>query len=129
MDRCDDGVRPFRFHRHAAFLHHAERGAQKGLRGRGAKAEDDARANDRDFIGEPREAGVNFGAVWRLVNTTFRLCFARPLEVFNRVGDVDIVAIDARRFERAIEKPARGPDEWTTGAILCVSRLFADDEQ
>ena len=128
MDRRDDGIRPLGFHRHAAFLHHAERCTQEGLRGRGAKAEDDARSNDRDLVGEPREAGANFGAVWRFVDAPLRLRFARPFEVFDRVGDVDVVAIDARRVERAIEEPARGSDERATGAIFCVSRLLPDDE-
>ena len=129
MDGRHDGFCPLGFHRHAALLHHTERGAEERFRRRCAEAEDDAGSNECDLVDEPREAGAYFGAVRRLVNASLRSCFARPLEVFYGVGDVDIVAVDAGRLECAIEQAAGGSDERASGAVLCISGLFADDEQ
>lgn len=129
MDGRYDGFRPLGLHRHAALLRHTERGAEERFRSRCAEAEDDAGSNERDLVGEPGETRAHFGPIGRLVNASLRSCFAGPLEVFYGVGDVDVVAVDAGRLERAVEQPASRSDERASGAVLGVSGLFTDDEQ
>ena len=128
MDGCYDRFCPFGLHRHAALFHHTERGAEERLRRGCAEAEDDAGSNECDLALEPREAGAHLGPIGCLVNASFRSRFARPLEVFYGVGDVDIVAVDAGRLECAVEQSAGWSDERSSGAVLCISGLFADDE-
>lgn len=53
----------------------------------------------------------------------------RPLEVFGGVGDVDVVAIDARCIEDVIEETPGRSDERPAGAVLGVAGLFADYQQ
>jgi hypothetical protein len=52
-----------------------------------------------------------------------------PLEMFNGICDVNLVAIDSRFLERAFQKHARRPKKWFSSEILLVSRLFTQEHQ
>ena len=44
-----------------------------------------------------------------------------------RVGDINLLARNARIGKRSIEHPACGTDEWMSLAIFDVTGLFADE--
>jgi hypothetical protein len=50
-----------------------------------------------------------------------------PLEVLHDVCDIDAIAREADRVERAIEHTAGGSDEGLTRKILRITRLLADE--
>jgi hypothetical protein len=52
-----------------------------------------------------------------------------PLEVLDRVGDIDDLAPDARLVERAVQHLAGGADERGAAQVLLVARLLADEHQ
>ena len=58
------------------------------------------------------------------MNATFTPRF--ELEVLHSVGDVNILSADAGFLKRLIEYAACRPDEWRSGQILLITRLFAD---
>ena len=51
-----------------------------------------------------------------------------PFEVFDDVGDVDTLAIDPDRLERAVEYATRRTNEGRARQVLCVARLFAHED-
>lgn len=51
-----------------------------------------------------------------------------PLEVLDRVRDVDRPAIDPRLHQRGIEQLPGGADEWLAGDVFLVARLLADQQ-
>ena len=129
MDRREHDLGPRRLDGDATLFHHAEARAEDRLRGDRAKAEDDVGPDDRDLVLEPWEARAHLAGAWRLVQTAFAARVARPFEVLDRVGDVDVLAVDARGFERAIEQLAGRSDERASGGVLDVSGLLADDHE
>jgi hypothetical protein len=50
----------------------------------------------------------------------------RELEVFDGVGDVDQIAIDAGGHQRPVEQLARRADERPSRSVLLIAGLFAD---
>jgi hypothetical protein len=48
-----------------------------------------------------------------------------PLEVLDRVGDIDVLALDARRLERAVEEPPRRADKGQPFLVLLFAGLLA----
>src|SRR5690242_3626799 len=61
----------------------------------------------------------------RLVHPAFAA--GLPLEMLDRVGDVDSAAIDAGLHHRLIEHASRRTDKGASCFVLLVSRLLADD--
>jgi hypothetical protein len=61
------------------------------------------------------------------VNTALAALF--EFEVLDRVGHVDVPAIDPGGLERAIEQPSGRTDERPALQILLIARLFADQHQ
>jgi hypothetical protein len=49
--------------------------------------------------------------------------------VLDDVGHVDLRPVDAGRLHRAVEQPARRPDERLTGQVLTIARLLANEHQ
>src|ERR1700676_752304 len=47
-------------------------------------------------------------------------------EMFHRIGDVDLVAVDADFFQRPVEHLPVRSDEWLAGKVLLVAGLLAD---
>ena len=52
-----------------------------------------------------------------------------PLEVLHRVRDVDVRAVDSRRFERAHRGAGRRSHEGLARTVLLIARLFADEHE
>ena len=50
-----------------------------------------------------------------------------PLEVLDRVRDVDGRPVDARGLERLVEEASGRADEGLAGPVLLVARLLADE--
>ena len=104
MHGGDGDGRPAGVDWNSSALCDAEGWAQQCLGRGGAEANNDPRLDQAQLILEPWKTGAHFADVRRLVQAAFGPCVARPLEVFYRVGDVDIVAVDARGVERVIEE-------------------------
>src|SRR5437867_11376380 len=115
-----------RLHGNAAVLGDAERAAEQDFGGGGAEADNDLWLNELYLVLEPGRAGPDLGGVRRLVQATRRAGVASPFEMLDRVCDVDVFSIDARRVERTIEQPAGRTDEWPAGLVFGVARLLAD---
>ena len=112
LDRC-----PTRFQ-------DAERPTQKSLRRCGAEANNDLRLHERDLVLQPRKTRSNLSGVRSLVQTTRASRIASPLEMLHGVRDVDVVSIDGRRIERAVEQLAGRPDEGMSGFVFRVAGLL-----
>ena len=120
-----DVRRECRFEQFTAALRDAESAAEQRLRGGGAEANHDFGLKQGDFGIEPRTAGCDFGAVWFLMDAAFSARL--PFEMFDRIGDVGFVAIDAGLFERCIQQFPGGTHEGSPLAIFLVARLFSDE--
>src|SRR6478735_7286723 len=99
MNRRDDRSTAGGLHGATSFLRHTERLAHDGLRRRRAEADDDLRLNEPNFLLQPGMTRPDLGVVRLLVDATRALLPALPLEVLHGVGDVDVVALDARFLE------------------------------
>src|SRR5690348_9053698 len=73
----------------AAHRRDAKLGPEQGARGGGAQADDHARLHGADFPVDPLAAGFDLALRGRLVQAS--LAAQLPLEVLDRVGDVDAV--------------------------------------
>ena len=78
-----------------------------------------------DFELEPQVTGEHLVVVRPLVNATFAA--RRPLEVFDRVGQINAADGDARLVERFAKQTAGRADERLALPILDVARLLADE--
>ena len=119
--------RPLRLHRDPALLHDAEVTPEQSLRRGGAEADDDARADEGNFLLEPRMAGANLPRVRRLVNPPLGACVPRPLEVLHGVRDVHVVAVDPSGIKCTVEQLARWSDEGPPRLVFLIPGLFTDD--
>src|SRR5262249_42005953 len=86
-----------------------------------------SRLHDRELDIEPGPARRDVLRPRLLVNPP--LPARLPVEVLHDIGHVDVVSIDSRRFERAVENPAGRPDERPSDLILLIAWLFADEHQ
>ena len=77
-----------------------------------------------NFAFQPLVAGIDLALRRGLVQPP--LAAQLPLEVLDRVGDVEVLAVDARRLERAVEEASGRPDEGQPLLVLLVARLLAD---
>ena len=93
--------------------------------GRGAQADQHARLHGLELGVQPRAAGGDLLGVRLLVDAA--LALGRPLEVLDDIGDVDLRAVDARRFECLVEHAAGGADEGKALLVLLVAGLLADE--
>src|SRR5687767_2266407 len=124
MDRRDDDFRVWRLDRLSALLRHLELLAEQRLGCGGAEADDDARLDEGDLELEPWVAGRDLADVRLLVDTPLTALGALPLEVLDRVRDVDGAAVDAGLVEGGVEELARRSDEGLAGAVFLVARLL-----
>ena len=81
---------------------HFELPSEQRLRSGGAEADDDAWFDQGNLGIEPRAARRDFRRARLLVNPP--LAARLPLEMLDDVGDVGRRPVDARGFQRAIEK-------------------------
>ena len=119
--RCECGFEEF-----AAALRYAEGAAEKRLRGGGTEANDDFGLEQSEFGVEPRSAGGDFGAVWFFVDAAFAARL--PFEMFDGVGDVGFVAVDAGLFERGVEQFSCWADERLALAVFLIAGLLSDKD-
>src|SRR5438270_7716144 len=108
----------------AAVLHQLELRAEYGLCGGGTEAHEDLRFHRAELRLEPGAARLDFRCPRLLVDAA--LAAWLPLEMLDRVGDVDVASRDPRVLERLVEHCAGGPDEWCALAVFLVARLLAD---
>lgn len=127
MHRREYGLGVGRVDRKAALFHDAEGAAEQRLRRGRTETDDDTRREQRDLGLEPGEAGAKLACARRLVQAAARPRILRPLEMFDRVGDVGVFARDAGGVERAIQELAGRADERASGLVLGVARLLADE--
>jgi hypothetical protein len=89
-----------------------------------AKSDDEPWAYGFDFVKQPVPAYLDFAGVRAFVQAP--LAARLKLEMFDRVGHVNALAIDAGLRERPIQQEAGRSDKWPALAIFVVSGLFAD---
>jgi hypothetical protein len=98
---------------------------ERALGGR-AQAHDHARPNRVELREEPRAARLELGGVGLLVDP---LLPARlELEVLDRVGQVDVLARQARLRQGLVEDAAGWADEGETLQVLAIAGLLADEK-
>lgn len=111
----------------AAALGHLEAAAEQRLRGGGAQGHHQARRDGRQFRLQPGGAGLDLAAGRLLVQAA--RAARLPLEVLDRIGDVNPAAVDASRLQRLVQKPAGRADEGVALEVLLIARLFADHHE
>src|SRR5690348_2483553 len=125
MDRRGHALGEVRLEPLAALLRDAELLAEERLRRRRAEADEHRRLHDRELRLEPGAAGHLLGPARLRVDAP--LPARLPLEVLDRVRDVDLPAVDPREIERLVEQAPRRPDERAALLVLLVARLLADE--
>jgi len=111
----------------AAIPGDAKGAAEESLGGGGAEADDHLGLHLVELGIEPGTAGGDFVNAGSLVNAPFTARL--PLEVLDRVGQVDIVATNAGVGEAAVEKKTGGTDKRHAFLIFAVAGLFADEDE
>src|SRR5436305_4679452 len=110
--------------RHAAVVAELELRAEQGLaRGR-PEQQKDLGLDLPELLPQPRVARVDLEALRRGVHAP--LAALLELEVLDRVGDVDVGAVDPNGLEAAVELAPGGPDERPPLPVLAIARLLAD---
>src|SRR6266481_3608006 len=94
----------------AALARDSESRAENGLRRCRTHCHDEVGLNDPQFRFQPRTARCDFARVRLLMNPAFSA--GLPFEVFHRVSDVNLGAINASVRERAIHNFASRTYEW-----------------
>jgi hypothetical protein len=92
------------------------------LRSGCAQAHDHLRTDGSNLRFEPGAAGRYFKRIWLFMQPNFTPWL--PLEMLNRIGDINLSSVDTRQFEAPIQQLAGGPDEWFPLLILAITRLF-----
>ena len=128
MHRGNGDGRPTRVDGNAPILHDAEARTQQRFRRRGAEAQNHLGLDELELILEPRKTGSHFAGTRGLVQPALGAGVARPLEVLDGIGDVDIVAVDSRDVECVIEQTARGTNEGSSLLVLLIARLLTNSD-
>ena len=127
MDRqCREG-RERRVDRLAAVARHPHRGSVERLRRSGAEGEEGEWPDNVELGLEPGLAGLDLARTRGLVQAA--LAAGPPLEVLDRVGQVDLAAVDLGTLQRLREDPSRRADEGLALDVLAIARLLADQHQ
>ena len=123
MDGRENALGQRRFHEPASALRDLETFAQQRPRRDGAQAHQHPGPDDSDLGIHPGPARGDLGGAGRLVDAAFAARL--PFEVLHDVCQVHLVAFDPRLGERAIQEPARRPDEDVPFDIFDVAGLLA----
>src|SRR5579862_4263220 len=114
MDRGDNVLRELGPRdRLAAFASDTKARAKECLRRGRAEQDEYLRSDGFEFRVEPTPAGGNLFPIRLVVDAA--LALRVPLEVLDRVRDVDPAAVDAGECECVVEHAAGGPDERAAG--------------
>src|ERR1041385_5778919 len=111
MDSSHDVRRKRRRNKFTALFGNSKLWPEQGLGGGRTEGNDDVRFDERDLGVEPGTAGSYFQGVGVLVDPAFAAWF--PFEMFDHVGDVGLLAIDAGRFQCIVEQTSGGTDKWS----------------
>jgi hypothetical protein len=126
MDRGGDGCwDPLGVEDLTAMLRDLEGSAEDGLGGRRAQTDEHLRLHDRQFCVEPWPARGDVRHRRLAMDTSLPARF--PTEVLDRVGDVDLVAIEPSLGEASIEELPGWTDERMALEVLTVTRLLTYD--
>ena len=109
----------------AALLEDLEFGVDEGLGGGVAEGDDDFGLHFKDFGEDPGFAVMDFFFAGFVVEAALALGF--KFEVFDGVGEVEFLAVEAGFFEGLVEEFTGRADEGTAGDVLLIAGLFADD--
>src|SRR5205085_6925646 len=107
-----------------AVLHQLELRAEHRLRGRRTEADDDLRLHRAQLRLEPRAARFDLRHARFLVDAP--LAPRLPLEMLHGVGDIHLMARNARSVQRLVEHRAGGADKRRALTVFLVARLLAD---
>ena len=110
----------------AAVFRDAEMLPDQRLGGRRAETDDRVGLDKFDFLLDPGPARRDLAGTGLFVDSP---AAARlELEVFDRVRDVGLTAVDAGLAQHLVKQLARGPDERAAGEVFLVARLLADED-
>src|SRR5262245_52273280 len=110
-----------------ALFQQPEARAEQSLRRRGPQADEDIGLDDLQLLEEPWTARLDLAARRRLVNAP--LGRALELEMFDRVGDVNLLARMPDLRKGFVEHGASRSDEGLALQVLLISRNLADEDQ
>ena len=127
MDRGHNARGQVRFQNFPALAGDAEGRAKDRLRRGRAQADENFRPNEAQFRLKPGPAGRDIARARFLVDAPFSARL--PLEMLDRVGDVNGVAIDFRVDERSIEQLAGRTNERLPVQIFLITRLLAEEHE
>src|SRR5262245_3876067 len=102
MHGDDRGLRPARVEDLAAIERELDREAEQRAGRRRSEADQEAWTDEAQLFVDPRLAGVDLGDGRRLVDAPLAAAF--EAEVLDRVGQVDVLAIDADLVEDRVEQ-------------------------
>src|SRR5947199_2336107 len=117
--------RPARRREVAAILRDPERVAEDRAGRRGAEADENLRLDQGQLGVEPRTTSLELVRPWRLMDSA--LAALLELEVLDRVGDVELLALETRFGQRLVKHLAGRTDEWRALPIFLIPRLFSDE--
>src|SRR5665213_4632218 len=109
MNRRHHVGRPWMLKRYATFLRQAKLTPEKGLRRRGAKANDHLVLDQFHFRLQPGPAGAHFSHAWLLMQPPLPAFF--EFEMFDHVRHINFRTLDGRICESPVEDSPGGPDE------------------
>jgi len=127
MHSCGGARRKTRRQDPASLTGHAKCRSEDGSGRRRPQAHDQSRPNGFDLRLEPRPARGDLGGIGLLVDTPFPARL--PLEVLDRVGDVNVLSIDSGFGQTLVEEPTSRADERMPLEILAIARLLADQQE
>src|SRR5580704_1112466 len=99
--------------------------AEHGLARYRAEQHEQPGPDEADLGVQPESARLDLGAVRALVDPA--LATRGPLEVLDRVAQVDLRAVDAGLAQRPVQDPPGGPDERTSLLVLLIAGLLTDE--
>jgi hypothetical protein len=101
-----------------------QRFAGEGQNGCCAEGDHDLWVHELQFLVQPPQIVLHFARCWFLMNATFATLL--KLEVFDGIGDINTLPVDACIGHCPIEQLPGGSDEGPALTVLLVSRLLAD---
>src|SRR4051812_46360885 len=125
MNRSHYLRREVRTEHFSAVAGNAESGTEDRLRRSRSKRYDQFRPNETQLCLQPWPTGCDLTRVRLFVDPPFPARL--PLEMFHRISDVNLFAVNAGFCQRPIHDLAGGPNERFARKILLIARLLADE--
>ena len=102
-----------------------DRSSCETLRSGRSKGDDKSGVDRFDFVKQPTPAYLDLASVGTLVQPS--LAARLELEMLDRIGHVNALAVHARLDQRLVQQKTRRPDERAAFAVFSISRLLADE--